>query len=250
MRITTNDGSISELAWGRCEKLPAKPNDTFLPDLTFSEDPTFDSIFIQNDAYQMLHRKLNVLSYLEDKNGNLIWIDQSEHVLTVAENESTLLHYNAEIKTWQKHLGCTMRISLDANFEIHEKKKRNNEISLPLGKCEDLPDMERGDFFDFEPLVETASDKILIRAINHGRLPMVLDHEILQSEISILYSDGTERKFPIEKRGPLHGFGDSLTLMSLPVSSNLCGVSVTVNPHQVLKESNTLNNSKKINICN
>jgi hypothetical protein len=255
MKVETNDGKPStEISqkWGECASVSSKPSERHLADLMVSEDDiNLNNFIVNNDGASVINKNITIMAYLLDENKKIIWADTHSSITTIGSNDYLEVIFNKPLLNWQEHLGCNAVIVIDSEYSIHEKKKKNNEISFPYGGCERTPSMAKGDRFDFYPTIEIANSVIKYQVFNSGRMSMLNSFEKLEYEI--LYFSANEsflfkRSFSVSS--PLYGFGNSKEVFNENIPENVCNIVVQTNGNRILKEANFSNNNTIIDICN
>lgn len=256
INLTSNSGLLifSEvIAWGSCKPLPLIPSSKHLPDLSFSPS-TFLSdegtIEITNLGESFLEKPISVWGFLFDKNGDIIWSSTFTGEVSIGSQDTNLLTFQSQIKSWQKHLACSGLFIIDPDFQIFERRKTNNSVDLDFGSCEEVPSLENGDQIDFQAELAFNSGIISIRALNRGRLPYLSDLTRLETLVSYLDSNQNPlRVFSQFSDSPIFGFGDEKKVLEDRVPEGTCFIQVEVNPNITIKESNYINNRIEIKVC-
>lgn len=253
IRLEDFSGAITSrsMAWGQCQVMKPRPSDRLLGDLVVNEDLSTPTEFsISNIGAPIIEKKVQVLVFLEDIAGNVIWKEKKTQDITLSNNQEATLQSSLPLRNWQRALGCRFSVVIDSDFEIHERQKINNSIQTEFGDCQELPEQARGDRFDFEPVMSVESGNVHFRVLNHGRLPMRWDYEVLEYDV-LFTSAGGQAVYRIRERvtAPFYGFGEEKNVLSIPLPAGACSVSVSVNQSVLLKESNYQNNKSELTLC-
>lgn len=246
---STGTVKISELKWGKCQTPLPRPDIKFLPDLRVNEESTISDLVISNDGYGIVSKKLKIFRYLLDKNEKVIWMSQEDVDLNLSTGGEVTLNLPSILSNWQNELSCTAVMIIDSSHALHERKKKNNEIRIPFGSCEEIPSAEAGDLYDFEPLFSISEGDLTYWVRNSGRLPLLGNYEKGMVQLHYLDRQGNRFVRNLSFGAPLYGFGDTQKVFSESVSEDVCQIEIRINPSFLLKESNYINNIAVINLC-